>query len=661
MSLLRIAWRSVQHRRLSSLLTGFSMALGVALVVTVLVILNTVDDTFRRNAEGFHLILGYKGGKLQLVLNTVYHLSRPVGNVPYDFYLEFAEKGEGIDADALFKRLDKNGDGVIVPSADKLNEVPLLVELICDRADRSPDGWVSEKGLLAAAARSTFAKSKLDAAALYKALDPQKAERIAVNTAVSPEVRRKFASFADPVELVDDFLEYADYDKPHGVLTSKEIARALRQEPYSLSGVTVEQVVQSLKPDGQGNYRLPDSLPDEIGEALVNGQFSFLLRRADREPDGAITREELAYAVKNPGRYAAGVDAIPICLGDSYTNNNRRFRVVGTTPDLFKIEYAEGRSYRFSSGDNFSPNFRDPAHFFEAVIGSVVASQTGLKVGDTFEPTHGISKEDEGSKHEAFTIVGILEPTGTPNDRALFVNIEGFYVLDNHAKDGQRRIHIDADGKIHVEPLPIEQREVTAILLRVRDRPGHNADMDAARLEGIINRGSDDRIQSGEEFDISKVGQAVYPTREVFELFDGLVGRLQQILLILAILIVVVAGVGIMVAIYNSMSERVRDIAVMRALGAGRFTVMMVVLLESSLLACLGGLCGFFLAHGLIGWVIGPFIIEPQTGVSLRFLQFVEYELALIPGLIVLSALAGFLPALAAYRTDVGKALSAAP
>ena len=83
--------------------------------------------------------------------------------------------------------------------------------------------------------------------------------------------------------------------------------------------------------------------------------------------------------------------------------------------------------------------------------------------------------------------------------------------------------------------------------------------------------------------------------------------------------------------------------------------------METSLLAFLGGLFGFVLAHGLIGWVIGPLFIEPQTGVSLRFLQFVEYEALLIPGLVILSALAGFLPALAAYRTDVAKALSAAP
>lgn len=50
-----------------------------------------------------------------------------------------------------------------------------------------------------------------------------------------------------------------------------------------------------------------------------------------------------------------------------------------------------------------------------------------------------------------------------------------------------------------------------------------------------------------------------------------------------------------------------------------------------------------------------------QTGVPIGAFQFVPYELILIPGLIVLAALAGYIPALSAYRTDVSRALSATP
>ena len=91
MSLWKIAWRSVQQRSLSSLLTGLSIALGTALVIIVLVVYGVVAQSFREAAQGYHLILGAKGGKLQLTLNTVFHLSQPIENVPYSFYKEFTE------------------------------------------------------------------------------------------------------------------------------------------------------------------------------------------------------------------------------------------------------------------------------------------------------------------------------------------------------------------------------------------------------------------------------------------------------------------------------------------------------------------------------------------------------------------------------------------
>src|SRR5687767_3822609 len=93
MSLFKIAWRSIQQRALSSVMTGLSMALGVALVVAVLVFQGVIDNSFSRAAEGYDIIIGAKGGRLELVLNTVFHLGQPIENIPWNFYKEFTKEG----------------------------------------------------------------------------------------------------------------------------------------------------------------------------------------------------------------------------------------------------------------------------------------------------------------------------------------------------------------------------------------------------------------------------------------------------------------------------------------------------------------------------------------------------------------------------------------
>jgi putative ABC transport system permease protein len=360
--------------------------------------------------------------------------------------------------------------------------------------------------------------------------------------------------------------------------------------------------------------------------------------------------------------------AIPECLGDSYVApNGALFRVVGTTPDLFdKIQYgayADGtpKRYEFQPGGR---NFKTE-NFFEAVVGSVVAAQSGLKVGDQINPTHGI--DSGGHKHGAFTVVGILKPTGTANDRAVFINIEGFYLLEGHAlspqheehgadeaHSGENDEHEHADEhaaeehaenehehdheQAHHEPLPESQREVTSILVLCKNELGPLV------LDTAVNKGE------------GRIAQAVAPGRVVTKLMDNFVGPTRLVLMVLTIMIVVVAGISILVSIYNSMSERSHDIAVMRALGASRSAVMLIILVESILLALGGGLAGIVLGHGIIG-LASPYV-ESRTGVTLGVLQFDWQETILIPALVVLASLVGLLPAVSAYRTDVAKSLA---
>ena len=444
MPLWKIAWRSIQHRSLASGLTAFSMGLGVALVVAVIIIYGVLSQSFRRNAQGYNLIVGPKGNSIELVLATMFYSGSIDHTIPYSY----------------FKELDT-------------------------------------------------------------------------------------------------------------------------------------------------------------------------------------------------GTYSANVEAaIPVALGEHY----RGMPVVATTPDFFtKLRYMDDRQYQFHEGGNMNAGGE-----FNAIIGYTASRRTGLKIGDKFKSSHG---SGGGHEHEdEFTIVGILKPTGTPNDQALFINIEGFFKM--HAHDEE---HQGAVAKIYerTSTNKRDQLRISAVLVLTKERDvNYKVELDRTGTQSGV---SVDRNGSSTAETIAAMAlknrissdldaQAANPVEVISFLMDTIVGKVQVVLIILAVLVVVVAGIGMMVSIYNSMNERRHEIAVMRALGARRLTVMLIILLESILLSLGGGLIGLVIGHGLM-FVLGPTIAE-AVNIVINPLDFHWHELILVPGLIALASIVGYLPAVIAYRTDVAQSLS---
>ena len=340
--------------------------------------------------------------------------------------------------------------------------------------------------------------------------------------------------------------------------------------------------------------------------------------------------------------FVVGGYAIPLALGDYYGE----FRVVGTTPEFFeKLKLGENldEPFRFASGRAFELNNAENG-YFEAVLGSRVARDMNVTTGDIFYPTHG---DPEGKGHaDAFQIVGVLKPTGTPNDRATFVNLEGFYLMEGHAKPVDsdapfqpptRSQKDSAEEESPPQLLSIPQREVTSILVR------NEQIMFAPAMQNMINE--------------SLRAQAVAPVSEIMKMMNQFVGPVTQAMLFITLITCFVAAAGVLVAIYNSMSDRRRDIAVMRALGARRDTVTMIIVMESLLIAVIGAVIGWVLAH--VGLAAYGGQIEEQTGIRVGFFSTSESEIWIFPVVIALAVFAALLPAWSAYRTDVGSNLSA--
>lgn len=618
MNVLKIAWRSVQYRGFGSFLTILSMALGVMLVVGVLTIHGVVSQSFKSNSSfGYNIILGARGGALQLTLNTVYYLSKPVETIPYEYYLAF-----------------------------------------CDEETR----------------------------------------------------KREFGN------------------------------------SVTVNAHHCEQHAMKLASQFEGGVGGPLSIVNDIAIEML-GEYQIKTMKSERE-----------------GRYHPYAElVIPLCLGDYYEvpNTNTSFRVCGTKPTFFDelvLDLDTEEKFRFAQGENFK-EFHEKYGFFSAVIGATVARESGLKVGDPIYPTHGVPGDDGAHIHEqGFVVVGVLEPTGTAHDRIVFINLEGFFLMEDHAKpitvdekeqddeddeedsddsdseqvagstDGMwdddpnaeipefewskkegdesadESVNDGADEQeseggtfvrgvdvskpaiidLNKTPLPLEQRELTAVLIRIatdEDDPFAALTKDLA-LTNKINGGALESTLGWTQFrprDSQKAAQAVNPIGQIEGLFTSIVDPIRWLLLILTLMICVVSGISILVGIYNSMSQRKSEIAVMRALGANRGKVMVIILLESVLLALAGGFLGWIGGHAL-NVVASPYF-EAQTGVPIGFFSFapavplgtmtgvnlglpdalanlkMSPEFLIIPGLILLAIFVGLYPAVSAYRTDVSKSL----
>jgi putative ABC transport system permease protein len=313
-----------------------------------------------------------------------------------------------------------------------------------------------------------------------------------------------------------------------------------------------------------------------------------------------ITWNDYLEIQKHP-RVAA---AIPIAMGDNF----RGYRVVGTLPEMFTThEYAPGRRYVVTKpGRVFDPALR------EAVVGSFAARKLGLSYGARFHPYHGLNFAEEHAHEEEYVVVGILEPSNTPADKVIWIPLEGVQNMSGHTAE--------------------TATELSAVLLKLRDP------LAGPLLDQVYNKKG------------SRLTFAWPIGATMAELFNRL-DWFDRVLALVAALVAFVAAGSVTASIYNSMNERRRQIAILRALGARRATVGALVVLEATAIAALGCAAGFAVYGAIL--VTAARLLRAQTGVVLDPLAAHPVMLWAPLALVALSALAGFIPAVKAYRTDV--------
>ena len=347
-------------------------------------------------------------------------------------------------------------------------------------------------------------------------------------------------------------------------------------------------------------------------------------------------------------------EAIPLALGDNY----RGWRIVGAGygyPELFGARLARGALWR-------AP--------LEATLGARVASDSDLEVGSRFVGAHGVAEGGAAHDETPYRVVGVFAPTDSVLDRLILTSVESVWEVHSHHDETEDEDHDDhgedhddahgedhddahdedhddahgedrgeagetpADGA-HALPRGGPDREVTALLVRLRNPVG------AAVLPRRI--AAETPMQAAlPGFEIARLMQMIGFGIDGFRAF--------------AWVLMASAGLGIFAALSGALAQRRYDIAVMRALGAGRGAVLRQVLLEGCLLAGAGAVLGLALGHAAAE-IAGVWLWR-EYGMRLDGLVWVAGEIWLPVAALALGAAAAAVPALQAWRIDVSDVLA---
>jgi len=352
-------------------------------------------------------------------------------------------------------------------------------------------------------------------------------------------------------------------------------------------------------------------------------------------PTGNIKMEE----AQRISRSRLVKQVIPLAMGD----NVQGLRILGTNHDyldLYAVKFAAGKAWE-------KP--------FEVTLGAESAKILGLKLGDSFSGSHGISVGSHDHDQHAFTVTGILAPSGKVVDRLVLTSIESvWYTHDEEggaepiaSEEGEEaNLAVEEAPELGMDPhlqavaargFPItdQEREVTTLLVRYRNP------MAAIQLPRMINSGTS--------------MQAASPAFEMSRLFE-LLGVGISLLQGLAIALVIIAGLSIFIALYNSLKERKYDLAILRTLGASRGQLVGLVFLEGISLTSMGALLGIGFGHGFLALVVA---LTTQEVVSLVDPWVFLPEEGLIFGYaLAVGVVASLIPAWSAYQTSIAKQLT---
>ena len=304
---------------------------------------------------------------------------------------------------------------------------------------------------------------------------------------------------------------------------------------------------------------------------------------------------------------------VPLSLGDSH----KGFAVLGTNSAYFKYyKYGRKRPLTLKEGRIFNTPL-------DVVLGYEVAKKLNYRIGDSIYLSHGIAKGNlPVHTQKAFTIVGILNRTGTPVDKTLHIPLTGITAIHINWNQPQ----LQSLSLIDVDLTP---SSVTGALV------GLKSPFSLFSVQQQITNWPDEPLM------------AIIPGVSLARLWNS-ISTIDTAFWIISVLVLIISFIGLLLALFMSLNQRKRELAILRTMGAHPIQLAIILTIESLLITFSGVVLGLLLMI-ITGLFLTP-ILESQFGLVLALTTLSQLELFMALGIVGFGVIIGFIPAILAYK-----------
>ena len=343
---------------------------------------------------------------------------------------------------------------------------------------------------------------------------------------------------------------------------------------------------------------------------------------------------------------------VPISLGDSH----KGYRVIGTNNNYFsKMKYSSGKNIEFMVGKAFTD-------VFDVVLGSLVANKLNYTINSDISISHGLSESgqihtfktdnnnddhedhDEYANHEehnehdyenlGFKVVGILKPTGTPIDSAVYISLAGYEAMHSGWIGNQKVIDVSIDQILEKE---LQPKSLSAIFVSLKNRT------QVFQFQRDVLNYNKEAITS------------VMPGITLSRLWT-LTGNVDRAFKIITFFIIIIALLGMISMTIAGLNSRRREMAILRSVGASPSNIVSLLLFESIIISVVSCISGYIIM--IVIFVLGKDYLQNNYGIFIDGFSIKIYDLQIIISIIFAALIATIIPAVQIYKNTLRDGLS---